>query len=247
MSTALAIELQRDGVQAFVKSWNALLAVHRRQERGPRADMSDFTPRCVRPLYTIGHSTRAASEFIEILRASAVTRVVDIRRIPWSHVNPQFDIAVLPVTLRRAGLDHSHLPSLGGLRGKGQRSDDSTNAGWERQPFRNYADYARTLPFREGLRELLELASRQTCVVMCAEAVWWRCHRRIVADYVLAHGSPVVHLLTRTTQMPASLTPFAVVDAGGGVTYPAPSISSVDGEEAHDSSPNALGLSWAPR
>ena len=183
--------------------------------------MSGFSPRCVRPLYTIGHSTRPVSEFIEILRASKVTRVVDIRRIPWSLRNPQFDTAVLPVTLGRAGLDYVHLAALGGLRARGKRAAEGVNAGWENQSFRNYADHARTPHFRAALREMLEMASRRTCAIMCAEAVWWRCHRRIVADHVLAHGVPVVHLLTRTTQMAASLTPFAVVDAYGNVSYPA--------------------------
>jgi hypothetical protein len=179
-----------------------------------------------RILYTIGHSTRPVSEFIEILRASAITRVVDIRRIPWSRTNPQFDMAVLPKTLGRAGLDYVHLAALGGLRGKGERVEEELNAGWVRQPFRNYADYARTPPFRDGLRELLEMASRQTCVIMCAEAVWWRCHRRIVTDYVLAYGLPVVHLYTRTTQRPAALTPFAVVEDDAAVSYPAPEPST---------------------
>ena len=205
--------------------------------------MSDFSPRRVRPVYTIGHSTRPVSEFIEILRASAVTRVVDIRRIPWSRRNPQFDMTVLPLTLGRAGIDYVHLAALGGRRVKGKRAEEGVNAGWENQSFRNYADYARTPPFREGLRELLEMASDHTCAVMCAEAVWWRCHRRIVADHVLAHGVPVFHLLTRTTQMPASLTSFAVVDAHGNVSYPAspPSVSGTEPELERDEPADALG------
>ena len=149
---------------------------------------------------------------------SAVTRVVSISAASHGAANPQFDLAVLPVTLGRTGFDYVHLPALGGLRAKGQRAEESINAGWARRPFRNYADYAGTAPFQEGLRELLEMASRQTCAIMCAEAVWWRCHRRIVADHMLAHGVPVVHLLTRTKQMPASPTPFAVVNADAGVS-----------------------------
>jgi uncharacterized protein (DUF488 family) len=181
--------------------------------------MSDS--RSVRPLYTIGHSTRPVSEFIEILRASAVSRVVDVRRIPWSYRNPQFDMTVLPSTLARAGLDYVHLAALGGLRVKGTRAKADDNAGWENRSFRNYADYALTPPFREGLDELLAMASERTCAIMCAEAVWWRCHRRIVSDHLLAQGVRVVHLLTRTTQMTASLTAFAAVDAHGIVRYPA--------------------------
>jgi uncharacterized protein (DUF488 family) len=183
------------------------------------------------------------SEFIEILRASAVTRVVDIRRIPWSRRNPQFDMTLLPLTLGRAGLDYVHLAALGGRRVKGKRADEGANAGWENQSFRNYADYAQTPPFREGLGELLEMASDHTCAIMCAEAVWWRCHRRIVSDHMLAHGVRVVHLLTRTTQMPASLTSVAVVDVHGNVSYPAspPSKSRTDSALAQDRLANALG------
>ena len=177
-----------------------------------------------RVLYTIGHSTRAVAEFIAILHASAVTRVVDIRRIPGSRTNPQFGSDVLAGTLGAAGLAYLHLAALGGLRAKSKRVEAGVNAGWARQSFRNYADYAQTAPFREGLRDLLEMASGQTCAIMCAEALWWRCHRRIVTDHVLAHGVPVIHLFTRTKHAPASLTPFAVVDAHGGVSYPAPTL-----------------------
>jgi hypothetical protein len=172
-------------------------------------------------LYTIGHSTRSAREFIDVLRASSVTCVVDIRRIPRSRTNPQFNLDVLPETLRAAGLDYVHLSALGGLRATGTGVEEGVNGGWARRPFQNYADYAGTLPFREALRDLLDMASKQTCAIMCAEAVWWRCHRRIVTDHVLAHGMHVVHLLTRTKHTPASLTPFAVVDADAGVSYPA--------------------------
>ena len=105
-------------------------------------------------------------------------------------------------------------------RGQEQARRGSVNAGWERRPFHNYADYAETAPFREGLRGLLEMVSRETCAIMCAEALWWRCHRRIVTDHVLAHGVPVVHLLTREKSEPASLTPFAVIGARGRVSYP---------------------------
>lgn len=139
-----------------------------------------------RTLYTIGHSTRSAGELVHILRAFGVTRLVDIRSIPRSRTNPQFNLDVLPATLHSADIAYVHLASLGGRRTKSQRVDEGANAGWERRPFHNYADYAETAPFRKGLRELLEMASRETCAIMCAEAVWWRCHRRIVADHVLA-------------------------------------------------------------
>jgi hypothetical protein len=127
-----------------------------------------------------------------------------------------------------AEIAYIHLASLGGRRTKSQRVEDCANAGWERRPFHNYADYAWTAPFREGLRELLGMASRETCAIMCAEAVWWRCHRRIVADHVLAHGVPVVHVFSRAKSEPASLTPFAVVGAGGLVSYPARTPGQID-------------------
>ena len=175
-----------------------------------------------RTLYTIGHSTRSADELIDILNASAVTRLVDIRSIPRSRTNPQFNLDVLPETIREAGIAYVHLAALGGLRTKSERVEEGRNSGWEQRAFRNYADYAETAPFREGLRELLEMASCETCAIMCAEAVWWRCHRRIVTDHVLAHDGSVVHLFTRTKRAPASLTPFAVVGAYAAVSYPAP-------------------------
>lgn len=178
--------------------------------------------RTARTLYTIGHSTRTADELIDVLRAFEVTRLVDIRSIPRSRTNPQFGLEVLPATLKRAGIAYTHLLSLGGRRPKSKVVDEATNAGWEVRAFHNYADYALTAPFREGLRELLKLAAGETCAIMCAEAVWWRCHRRIVADHLLARRVPVVHLFTRQKSEPASLTPFAVVTGRTKVSYPAP-------------------------
>jgi len=177
--------------------------------------------RGARTLYTVGHSTRSASEFVELLGAYAVTKLIDIRSIPRSRTNPQFNLDVLPDTLHAARIDYVHLASLGGRRGKIERIDPSVNAGWDRPPFHNYADYAETEPFREGLSALLAMAARETCAIMCAEALWWRCHRRIVADHVLARGLPVVHISTRDRAEPASMTPFAIVNNAGRVSYPA--------------------------
>ncbi len=173
-----------------------------------------------RTLYTLGHSTRTAGELVDILRAYGVARLVDIRSVPWSRTNPRFNQDVLPATLQRAGIAYCHLALLGGRRAKSKQVAEETNAAWERRPFHNYADYAETAPFRRGLRELLAMASRETCAIMCAEAVWWRCHRRIVADHVLVHGVPVVHVFNREKCEPATLTPFAVVGARGRVSYP---------------------------
>jgi len=172
-------------------------------------------------LYTLGHSTRTLAELVDVLRGAGVTRLVDIRSTPWSRTNPQFNLDVLPEGLGRAEIRYVHLEALGGRRSKSKRVNPSVNAGWERRAFHNYADYAGTAAFREGLRVLLEMASHETCAIMCAETLWWRCHRRIVTDHVLAHGVPVTHLLARGSADPASLTPFAVVGARARVVYPA--------------------------
>ncbi len=176
----------------------------------------------VRTLYTIGHSTRSLEELIGILRGWGITRLVDIRTIPRSRTNPQFNIDVLAEALGAARISYVQMASLGGRRGKSKSVGERVNAGWEVPAFRNYADYAKTAAFRAGLRDLLDMASDETCAIMCAEAVWWRCHRRIVTDHVLAHGVPVVHLFSREKGEPASLTPFARVGAGFDVSYPAP-------------------------
>jgi uncharacterized protein (DUF488 family) len=175
----------------------------------------------VNTLYTLGHSTRSAGELLDILRAFGITRLVDVRSTPRSWTNPQFNVEVLPATLRSAGIAYVHLASLGGRRRKSKQIEEDANAGWEQPPFHNYADYAETAPFREGLGQLLEMASRETCAIMCAEALWWRCHRRIITDHVLAHGIPVVHVFTQEKAEPASLTPFAVIGPRARVSYPA--------------------------
>lgn len=173
-----------------------------------------------RPIFTIGHSTRSIDEFIEILLGSEVTRVIDIRSFPRSRTNPQFNLESLSTKLLCAEIGYVHLADLGGRRAKSTSVAEDVDAGWESRPFHNYADYAQTAPFRAGLRKLLKIASKETCAIMCAEAVWWRCHRRIVTDHVLAHGVPVVHILTLKKNTPASLTPFAVVRANSSVSYP---------------------------
>ncbi len=177
----------------------------------------------MRTVYTLGHSKRSIDELIEIVRASGIARVVDIRTIPRSRANPQFNGDVLEGALRAAGLAYTWLAALGGRRSKRRGADARMNAGWTHAAFHNYADYADTPAFRDGLRELLALASREACVILCAEAVWWRCHRRIVSDHLLARGVPVVHLLGPHRSQPATLTPFAAVAADGRVTYPHPS------------------------
>jgi uncharacterized protein (DUF488 family) len=168
-------------------------------------------------LYTVGHSNRSLEELLLILRAHEVHTLVDIRRFPRSRTNPQFNGEQLQAI---AGLRYVYSEALGGRRSN-SKVDPTRNAGWQVAAFHNYADYASSAAFRAALAELLALAARETCAIMCAEAVWWRCHRRIVADHVLAHGMPVVHLLGIAKAEPAKLTPFAKIDPDRSVRYPA--------------------------
>ncbi|MCB2425728.1 DUF488 domain-containing protein [Methylophaga pinxianii] len=172
------------------------------------------------PFYTIGHSTRSIEEFIQLLHAANVTLVVDIRSFPRSRTNPQFNEDTLPATLKHYQIDYLHLTELGGRRNKIKSISDDTNAFWQNQSFQNYADYALTTDFQTGLDMLLKLGQKQCCVLMCSEAVWWRCHRRIVADYLLAHGEQVFHLMNADQIKPAKLTKNAVVK-DIFITYPA--------------------------
>lgn len=165
-----------------------------------------------RRLYTIGHSTRSFEELVEALRAWGVTVLVDIRTITRSRTNPQFNAASLRRRLPRAGITYVTLPELGGRRGKSRDVPAERNAGWTHAAFKNYADYAESTAFAAGLATLLALARRETCAIMCAEAVWWRCHRRIVADYAITSGVRVFHIFTPTKAERATRTPFAKVD-----------------------------------
>jgi uncharacterized protein (DUF488 family) len=171
-------------------------------------------------IYTIGHSTRSAAELIELLNEASVDLLVDVRSIPRSRRNPQFNIETLPRTLEQAGIGYRHLAELGGRRGKTTRAGTSPNAGWGEAAFRNYADYAQTTEFHAGLDRLMAEARMHTPSIMCAEAVWWRCHRRIITDYLLARGVEVRHVLGRDNIAIASLTPGAVPQHDGTVLYP---------------------------
>lgn len=173
------------------------------------------------PIYTIGHSTLTIPAFVELLRVGEVRLVADIRTVPRSRANPQYNRDTFPGALAGYQVDYRYLAALGGLRGHTPGVDPEVNGLWRNRSFHNYADYALTEAFAEGLRELLALAADRRCAIMCAEAVWWRCHRRIVADYLLARGREVFHLMAPGRAEPASLTPGAVV-AGGSVTYPPP-------------------------
>jgi uncharacterized protein (DUF488 family) len=172
-------------------------------------------------IFTIGHSTRPIGEFLALLEQVCVDLLVDVRSIPRSRTNPQFNAEALPETLAGAGISYRHLPTLGGLRHRKKGATPSVNTFWHVAAFRNYADYAATDAFRTGLNELQALARDNCCAIMCAEAVWWRCHRRIIADYLLAQGVPVMHIMGLNKIDPAKLTPGARVLPDGTLIYPA--------------------------
>jgi hypothetical protein len=148
-------------------------------------------------------------------------RTLDIRKIPGSAAHPQFKLEALETALREAGIAYTYLAALGGRRAKSRVVDQHVNAGWQVRAFHNYADYSQSEAFQDGLRQLLELASHDPCAIMCAEVLWWRCHRRIVTDQLIARGITVTHLFGATKSEPAALTPFALVDSQQRVTYPA--------------------------
>ena len=172
------------------------------------------------PICTIGHSTRPIEEFVELLRAGPADMVVDIRTVPRSRTNPQYNLDALPDALAGYQIGHTRIASLGGLRGKSSAVPPEANGLWRNASFHNYADHALGGEFQAGLAELLRLAGDRHCAIMCAEAVWWRCHRRIVADYLMLHGRTVLHLMGTNRVEPAKMTPGAVVD-GDRIRYPA--------------------------
>ncbi|HEX8701803.1 MAG TPA: DUF488 domain-containing protein [Myxococcaceae bacterium] len=168
-------------------------------------------------VYAVGHSTRTAQELVELLQAHGVRTLVDIRTVPRSRTNPQFNLERLPRTLEAAGLHHAYLPRLGGLR---HSRPDSPNMAWRNKSFRGYADYMQTEDFAQGLEELRVLAQEGPVAIMCAEALRWRCHRSLVADALFARGVQVLHITRPTRAEPHKLTPFAELH-GTRVLYPA--------------------------
>jgi uncharacterized protein (DUF488 family) len=172
------------------------------------------------PFFTIGHSNRSLEDFIALLREAQVACLVDIRKMPRSRAQPQFDGDGLGAALAEHGIAYLHLAALGGLRGRTAGVPPGRNGLWRNPSFHRYADHAGTPAFREGLGQLLALGRDRRCALMCAEAVWWRCHRRIVADHLLARGQAVFHIMAPGRMEPARLTPGAVVDADGDVRYP---------------------------
>jgi uncharacterized protein (DUF488 family) len=172
------------------------------------------------PFFTIGHSTRSMDEFVGLLRRAKVQLVVDVRTVPRSRTNPDYNRDVLPEALSAFQVDYEHMAALGGLRGRKRDVSEQLNAFWENRSFHNYADYATSAEFRAGLTRLQALGHVTQCAIMCAEAVWWRCHRRIITDYLIAAGETVFHILGQDRIEQAHLTSAAALHPGGTLTYP---------------------------
>lgn len=172
---------------------------------------------------TIGHSNRTLDEFVTLLREASVTALADVRKLRGSNAYPHFNEEVLREALPERGISYVVCDRLAGRRPKSKDVPEATNGVWRNQSFHNYADYALSDEFEEGLDALVDLgeAREPACVaIMCAEAVWWRCHRRIIADHLLAHGETVTHVLGSGQHTPAEMTDGAEVDKEGLVTYP---------------------------
>ena len=165
---------------------------------------------------TVGHSTRPVEALIEMLKANGIERLIDVRTIPKSRYNPQYNREALERSLGEAGIGYEHRKALGGLR---HPRKDSPNTGWRNESFRGYADYMQTPEFESALNELVEAAAREPIVILCAEAVPWRCHRSLISDALTARGYRVEHILSATKSEPHRMTSFAKVD-GTSVTYP---------------------------
>ncbi len=178
--------------------------------------MNHTSPERSDSVLTVGHSTRTLEDFVHLLQAHEVGKVVDVRTIPRSRHNPQFNRETLPDGLREFGIGYMHMPGLGGLR---HPRPDSPNQGWRNASFRGYADYMQTEEFEGHLQRLVELAARERICLMCAEAVPWRCHRSLIADALMVRGIQVEHILSPTRRQAHLLTPWAKV-VGTVLTYP---------------------------
>ena len=178
------------------------------------------------PFYTIGHSNRTLAEFVALLQQVPVARLVDVRKIPMSRANPQFNGEAVGRALEALQIGYVHNAALGGLRGKTRDVPADLNGFWDNRSFHHYADYALTEAFREGLERLMADGAERVCAVMCSEAVWWRCHRRIIADYLLHAGRSVIHLMARDRSQPAKMTAVAVA-VGPILHYPKGSDANV--------------------
>ena len=146
-----------------------------------------------RTIWTIGHSTRSSQEFIDLLQGPGIQTLIDVRSFPGSRRYPHFNKENLEKALAAAGIDYVHMPELGGRR---KAKPDSLNMAWRNESFRGYADYMETAPFREGIERLVEMGAEKRVAIMCSEAVWWRCHRSMIADYLRAKGIKVLHIIS---------------------------------------------------
>ena len=167
-------------------------------------------------ILTIGHSTHPIDTFLELLRVHGVKHLVDVRTIPRSRYNPQFNSGTLAATLHDSGIAYTSMKELGGLR---HPRSDSPNTGWRNLSFRGYADYMQTPEFADAIATLIEIAAKEQTAIMCAEAVPWRCHRSMIADALLVRGCTVAHIMSATEAKPHSLTSFARVK-GEQIIYP---------------------------
>ena len=166
---------------------------------------------------TVGHSTHPLEAFIDLLKAHSVTRLIDVRTVPRSRHNPQFNRDTFSDALESSGIRYMHVAGLGGFRHTSRES--SSNRGWRNEAFRGYADYMQTPEFAENLADLIELAKQERVVLMCAEAVPWRCHRSLIADALLIRGVRVEEIISETRRQAHMLTSFAKVD-GTSIIYP---------------------------
>lgn len=171
--------------------------------------------------FTIGHSTRPLPAFIGLLKDSEIALVADVRTVPRSRTNPQYNRDALPASLGEFAIGYEHMPALGGLRGRSPDVAPSLNGFWQNKSFHNYADYALSDEFHAGIYALRELGHEKQCAIMCSETLWWRCHRRIIADYLIAAGEAVFHILGPGKVEPARMTPGAIAGPHGTLIYPA--------------------------
>ncbi len=202
--------------------WNQSWIVirHGVREMGRQKDRSSkqvLKPEESSLILTIGHSTRSIEDFIDLLKTHGVKMIVDVRTVPRSRHNPQFNLEILPETLEFTRIGYKHISGLGGLR---HPQSDSPNMGWRNSSFRGFADYMQTGEFEENLKKLIGLARRKRICLMCAESVPWRCHRSLIADALQVRGLLVKHIMSKSKPQIHKLTPFARVD-GAQITYPA--------------------------
>jgi uncharacterized protein (DUF488 family) len=172
-------------------------------------------------MLTVGHSTHPIEKFIGMLAGNGVELLVDVRTMPRSRHNPQFNRETLPASLQPAGIAYVHMQGLGGLR---HARPDSVNTGWRNLSFRGFADYMQTPEFAAALQHLIEQSSARRAAIMCSEALPWRCHRSLIADALTVRGIPVEHIMNASSRKPHSLTPFAHIEHADGdkITYTLP-------------------------